>query len=373
MSVDSVVRVALVTNFCPGYRRPLFTELARRVDLKLIFTSRGAEWYWQGERPTDVSGVDSVLAPGPFEVARELRRGTYDAVIASFTGRAVLIAACGTAWAKHLPLVLWVGIWEHPRTYAHLVSRPVARSFYRGADAIVTYGSHVSRFIAAESGRVDKVFVSRQSVDNEHFRKPVPGVRIDALRARLGIDARPTVLFVGRITEEKGLMYLLDASAQVKVNHQIVIAGEGPLQQEVREQTFALGVQDRVRLVGHIEQTELPVLMQASDVLVLPSVSTPRVRETWGLVVNEAMNCALPVVATDAVGAAAGGLVVSERTGLIVPERDSAALARALNDLVGNGDKRERLGEAGRAHVLDWNYGSAVDAFVSALEAARVS
>ena len=58
------MRVALVTNFCPHYRRPLFLELSRRMELRLIMTSRGKEWYWQGERPFDTGGVPAARAPG---------------------------------------------------------------------------------------------------------------------------------------------------------------------------------------------------------------------------------------------------------------------------------------------------------------------
>ena len=83
------------------------------------------------------------------------------------------------------------------------------------------------------------------------------------------------------------------------------------------------------------------------------------------------MNAGLPVIATDAVGAAAGGLVVNDRTGLIVPQRNAGALAFALESLLADQSKRERLGAAACAHVLNWNYRAAADAFESALAAAK--
>ena len=195
-------------------------------------------------------------------------------------------------------------------TPVHRLSRPLARRLYLSADAIVTYGTHVSDFVQRESGRTQNVFVAPQAVENERFRARVPAARLGALHRRLALDDRPTFTFVGRVTEEKGIDILIEASSYVAAPHQIVIAGTGPLVESMRELASSLGISDRVRFVGQVEQAELPALLQASDALVLPSVSTTRVRETWGLVVNEAMNCALPVVATDAVGAAAGGLVV---------------------------------------------------------------
>ena len=145
---------------------------------------------------------------------------------------------------------------------------------------------------------------------------------------------RPVVAFVGRLEEEKGVSYLLQASARLDLPHSLVIAGRGPCLASLRDQAESLGIHDRVRFVGHLDQTELSELLHASDLLVLPSFATKRWREPWGMVVNEAMSCGLPVIATDAVGAAAGGLVVNNETGLVVPERNTAALAAALEDLI---------------------------------------
>jgi glycosyltransferase involved in cell wall biosynthesis len=364
------VRIALVTPFCPHYRRLLFAEMNNRMDLTLIFTSRGKEWYWQGSRPLDTGDVPAVRAPTPFQARKVLHDGGYDAVITALTGRATLLSVVRTARSLELPLVLWVGIWEHPRTLAHRLSRPLARNLYRSADAIVTYGTHVSDFVARESGRTEKVFVAVQAVDNELFRRPVAPAAIRTQRDRLKLSGAPTFTFVGRITEEKGLDVLLEASARVGASHQIVIAGTGPLLEPTKSLAQSLGIDERVRFVGHVEQADLATLLYSSDVLVLPSVSNRRVRETWGLVVNEAMNCGLPVIATDAVGAAAGGLVVSDETGLVVPERDPAALALAFEELIGNESARRRFGQNGRSRVLAWNYPAAADGFEAALVAA---
>lgn len=365
------MRVALVTNLVPHYRRRLFEELGKRLDLTLILTSSGNEWYWQGDPPFDAGSIDAKAAASPLRVARALRGGDYDAVVCGLTGRATLLAAVGTARALRLPFVVWVGIWEHPHTLAHRFSRPIARALYRSADAIVTYGGHVSAFVATEGGRTDRVFVAPQAVENEWFRAPVPPEVADALRVQLDLSSGvPTITFVGRVTEEKGLDYLIEACARITVPLQLVIAGTGPLLRSMGARVSALGISDRVRFAGQVAQTDLPALLRVSDVLVLPSVSTKRVRETWGLVVNEAMNSGLPVVATDAVGAAAGGLVVNQKTGLIVPQRDAVALAAALEDLAAHEAKRRKLGANARDHVLSWNYGAAADAFEAALAAA---
>ncbi len=92
-------------------------------------------------------------------------------------------------------------------------------------------------------------------------------------------------------------------------------------------------------------------LYAGSDVVVVPSVPTRDFLEPWGLVVNEAFHQGVPVIATDAVGAAAGGLVRHERTGLIVPNNDADALRTAIDRLRDDVPLRHRLGAAAREAV----------------------
>jgi glycosyltransferase involved in cell wall biosynthesis len=154
--------------------------------------------------------------------------------------------------------------------------------------------------------------------------------------------------------------------------HRLVIAGRGPMLDTVRGWVADRGIEDRVCFLGYVGQGDLPALLQASDALVLPSVATVRWREPWGLVVNEAMNAGLAVIATDSVGATAGGLLVHDETGLVVRQRDARALAGAIDVLAGDSETRRRLATAANAHVLDWNYEVQADGFERALNAARV-
>jgi glycosyltransferase involved in cell wall biosynthesis len=107
--------------------------------------------------------------------------------------------------------------------------------------------------------------------------------------------------------------------------------------------------------------------------VVLPSLPTRSFREPWGLVVNEAMNRQLPVIVSDAVGAAAGGLLRDQRNGLVVPAGDSSALAGALRRLAADPALRERLGRAGASDVRAYNYEAWAAGFSAALASAGVT
>ncbi len=105
----------------------------------------------------------------------------------------------------------------------------------------------------------------------------------------------------------------------------------------------------------------------AADVLVVPSIPSRTFREPWGLVVNEAFNQQLPVIASDAVGAAAGGLVRDHANGLIVPAADPAALAGAMRALAADPELRARMGAAGARDVRGYSYAAWAEGFSHAL------
>ena len=177
------------------------------------------------------------------------------------------------------------------------------------------------------------------AVDAELFR---PMDRA-ACRARLGLSGF-VVGYVGRLVEEKGLMDLVDAVALCPADTSIILAGAGPLENALRARA-----NNRIRFLGPLPLEQLPELMNAMDVLVLPSRTTPSWKEQFGRVVIEAQACQTPVIGSDS-GAIAE--IVGE-AGLVFPERNPGALADAIKQLHGDPDRRVRLGKIGRLQVLE--------------------
>jgi glycosyltransferase involved in cell wall biosynthesis len=118
---------------------------------------------------------------------------------------------------------------------------------------------------------------------------------------------------------------------------------------------------------GPVGPERLRSIYAGADVLVVPSIATRVFREPWGLVVNEAMNQGLPVIASDAVGAAAGGLVRDGRNGLVVPAGDRSALAAAIGRLAADVSMRGSLGNAAAEDVRAFSYDAWADGFSAAL------
>ena len=129
-------------------------------------------------------------------------------------------------------------------------------------------------------------------------------------------------------------------------------------------------VPDRVTALGPLDPADLRNMYAAADVVVVPSVPTRAFREPWALVVNEAMSRSTPIIATDAVGAAAGGLVRDGETGIVVPAGDPSALAAAVTRLREDPGTAARLGAAGAAEIAAYTPEAWADAVCTALASA---
>ena len=183
------------------------------------------------------------------------------------------------------------------------------------------------RFAARVRGRDSDVFVAPQAVEPELFAREVTAEEIANFRARHELGEGPFVLYVGRLVSEKGVAVLLDAWTRVDLKATLVLVGDGALAERAR-------TVPGVRLLGPLPRPELPAAYAAAELAVLASIPTPRFREPWGLVCNESMHQGRPVIASDAVGAVAGGLVRDGESGLVVPAGDAAALAAAIERLL---------------------------------------
>ena len=344
--------VLFVTNHVPPDRVGAFRALhaAQGIELALF----------GGRLHHATAGVED---PGvPFRRIRQREAhalaasGRHRAVIASSAGRIAVPATFAGARRARIPFVYWTGIWGQIRTPAHLAAIPLTRAVERRADAVVTYGPHVSAHVAGHGAR--NVFVAPQAVDNAFWAASADPA---GARARAG-DPRFLALYAGRATPAgKGLDVLLEAWRRTGLaapEGTLVLAGVEPDE---------LPPTPGVLAVGRLDAAQLRNFYAAADVLVVPSIPTGDFLEPWALVVNEAMNQLTPIIATDAVGAAAGGLVRDGRNGLVVPAGDAAALASAIERLHARADLRARLAREGADDVATYDYSAWVQGFSQAL------
>ena len=378
LNKTTLATIAFVTNFCPHYRVQTFEKLARKYKVQFYFFSQGTEWYWLkelGTRKGDfngqyLGGANKSKSKMTISLIHSLWHVPCDAYVKCINGRIALPVAYIIARLRGKPFVLWTGIWESLRTPFHRLIFPITRFIYRHSDALVVYGEHVKRYLMTQGVDEHRVFVAPHAVENEAYCRRVSASEVATLRAKLKLpDEGRILLYVGRMENLKGIDFLLEAFAALgNPNVMLLLVGQGKESERLAALAKALGIREKVRFVGYIPPEDTVALYCLSYALVLPSISTPRFREPWGLVVNEAMNQGLPVIATDAVGAAAGGLVRDGHNGLIVPERSAKGLADALRTILDSPQLRAQMSQAASESIRPWDNDRMVDGFCQAIE-----
>ena len=248
---------------------------------------------------------------------------------------------------------------------AYHASSWVEKTAYQNADGVVAVSDAMRQDVMAlYEVPEDKVRVIPNGIDPDEYR---PVERPEILQKH-GVDpSKPFVLFVGRITRQKGIVHLVNAIEHLCEGTQVVLCAGAPDTEDIASEMEAAvaaarsaGQHDILWLADMLPREETIALYAGADVFVCPSVYEP-----FGIINLEAMACETAVVAS-AVGGIPG-IVVDGETGVLVPleargptdfepkdaDRFSRDLAEAVNRLMDDEDMRRRMGEAGRRRVVE--------------------
>jgi glycosyltransferase involved in cell wall biosynthesis len=350
-------RLALVTSHPIQYQVPWFRALAQVTDLEVFYCHRqnsedqaaaGFDVPFQWDIPLfdgyaysflqnvasrpDVSSFSGCDTP---EIADRLRAGRFDACLVSGWYLKSYLQAIWACQHAGIP-VLTRGDSQlgTPRSKLFTVAKYLPyRWLLRSIDAHLYVGRANREYLTHYGVRESSLFFSPHFVDNAFFETRSATARADGqaalVRQDLGIPADAIVFaFAGKLIERKRPADILRALAIARTQNVklwLLIIGSGPLQLELDQLAADLNIP--VTFAGFQNQTELPRHFAAADALILASDA----RETWGLVVNEAMACGLPAIVSTAAGCARD--LVDEMTGIQFPVGDIAALATAMSTL----------------------------------------
>jgi glycogen(starch) synthase len=239
------------------------------------------------------------------------------------------------SWRSRLPLVLTVHCsLAHTFTGSGLrglllrtLGASLERLGMRRASGVIVLTERLARAVAGQTAP-RRLRVIPSGVNPDAFRGPFE----DPLE---GV-ARPRVLFVGRLAEQKGVLDLIRAVPLIRSQARVVLVGDGPARRAVEEETGRLGVQDRVLLTGFVHHRHVPSYLRNADVLVLPSRY-----EELGSVLLEAMHAGLPIVATRT-----GGIpevIRHGENGLLCEPGDPHGLAAAIDRVLSDGELARAL------------------------------
>ncbi|MBS1798992.1 MAG: glycosyltransferase family 4 protein [Acidobacteria bacterium] len=234
--------------------------------------------------------------------------------------------------------------------YLHLLGKLVS--------GVLPIGTLNAKFWQQHFGADIPQFFMPYAVDNSYFQQCSRDARPNrsSLQQELNLDpTRPVILFASKLQERKGCADLLEAYRRlspapgIEPHPYLVIVGDGAqrpaLEQTARETGFG-----SIRFCGFRNQSELPGFFDLCSVFVLPSRHEP-----WGLIVNEVMNAARPVIVSDDVGCQRD-LVTSGIEGEIFPVGDRDALAGALRRILTTPETTQRMGEHALERIRSWDF-----------------
>ncbi len=384
---SSPKQVAYLVSHPIQYQAPFLRYLAREADFELttfflsdfstrLHRDRGfdAELKWdvpllEGYRSVTLSAAPEVVWNRPFprrELGARLLNGGFDALWIHGWAQLAQLWTLLRAGQKKIPVLLRG---ESVPAARSLLRRSVLRKLLGRAQAFLPIGRRNRAFyrsLGFEEGALHDV---PYAVDNDFFRlrsREAAKTR-EELRSELDLQpGRPVLLFASKLIARKRPEDLLTAHASLRRNHPgldpyLLIVGEGPLRGALESRARCTSRGD-VRFLGFQNQSRLPALYDLADVFVLPSRF-----ETWGLVLNEAMNAACPVVASEGVGAVPD-LVVPGVTGYSYPAGDTDRLTELLADLLGDEPRRLRMGQAALRQVARLGFAEGHRGLAEALE-----
>lgn len=331
-------RVLVISEIPTPYRLPLYRQIAERgeVELEIAFCAES-----QPDRPWSIAdalaGVPHRILGG-FPITRRsnrntfvyevnpsvvplLLRGRFDALVIG--GYAVFAEQVAIAYARAARKPYLLHVESHlgkPRSDAVArIKRAVLPQVIGAAAAGLAVGSAAARYLEAYGLDARRIRILPNTIDVAAYARAADDARARAAEVRRARELPERyLLLVGRLVEAKGVSDLLAAHAALGPDApELVVAGEGPLRSLVEEAP-------RVRVLEFQRTADLIELYALADRLVVPSRDEP-----WGVVVNEALACGTPVVASAAVGAAED-LIREGIDGTIVPTGDVDALAEAL-------------------------------------------
>jgi glycosyltransferase involved in cell wall biosynthesis len=388
-------RVLFVATHPVQYAAPMFRRMAQdyRLEIQVAYCSlEGAETHLDPDFGAtfswDVPLLDGYQwvclpnrswSPGLTHIWGLFNPGIWDFVLSSKPDVVILltgyryisfwIALAAAKWGR-IPVIFGTDASElgarDGQRWKLLVKRWLWPALFGLADIVTVPSSRGVRLMESLGLLRERIVLTPYVVDNDWWIQTAEKVDRAAVRRTWGIsEDAPVVLFCAKLQPWKRPQDLLRAfaAANIQGSH-LIFAGEGPLRSELEKQSIALELTGRVHFLGFTNQTQLPNVYRASDLMVLPSEYEP-----FGLVVNEAMLCGCPTILSDRVGAA-DDLVTSGKNGFIFPMGNIDVLSSLLREIMSDRARLEMLRHAARNTMHSWSPSQGIDSIAESVESA---
>ncbi len=371
-------RLAILTEIIAPYRIPVFNVLARRagLDLHVIFLAETDEALRQWRVYKDeIRFSHQILSSWRWRAGKSsllINRGLWAAL--NRVSPQVIICG-GYNYAASWEALLWARrrgvrfvLWSESngedarRGWAWVES--LKAYFLRHCDGFVVPGKASFEYLRSLGSPEASISTAPNAVDNSLFAAQAENARAHAtqFREKLKLPAR-FILFVGRLVPEKGVFDLLEAYAKLESGLRsevgLVFAGDGVSREELAQRAKRISP-GMVCFPGFAQREDLAGLYALAEALVLPTHSDP-----WGLVVNEAMACGLPIIVSSVAGCSAD-LVEDGWNGYVVPPRDSEKLSVAVDSLARQPELKPRMSARSSERIRNYSPQACADGLAAA-------
>lgn len=378
-----MLKILYLQDTAMWYRRPFFKRLSEIYDVKFIFTyMQYINNMYDIETSGEIDRFEGVkykmlknycnlrYVDIAFGLLNDLLKENYDIIVDMF-GSIDMLYCFLAAKLRRKPIIFCSDGWAWNRKGVSLKEKiisPLVKFIVSHSDAFLVPGTVHKEYYVSLGASPDKVFimpnVSSLVVNEEDYENK------EKLREKLNIGTKQVVLYAGRIVKQKGVEYLIKAFAKLREERDdivLIIVGRGECRDQLELLSKNLNIADHVYFMGFVENESLPPYYLLCNVYVMPSITYGQA-DCWGYVVNEAMHCGKPVIATAAVGAAFD-LIKNGENGFIVPEKDVNALYEALKKIISDSDLEKKMGIKSKKIIEEgYGYKDMVNGFEKAVE-----
>ncbi len=371
-------KTVILTEIIAPYRIPVFNALARRdgMDLHVIFlaeTDRAVrQWHIYTD---DIRFSYEVLPSWRWRAGKHsllVNRGLWLALDAArpqaiVCGGYNYPASWGSLWwarRRNVRFVLWTESNQRDQRSGRAGVEWLKRYFVNSCNAFVVPGKSSFAYLRTLGVSEEAIFTAPNAVDNTFFATQAEVARCHpaAFREKFGLPRR-FILFVGRLIPEKGVFDLLEGYAKLESGLRsevgLVFAGDGVSREELVQRAKRISP-GTVCFPGFAQREDLAGLYALAETLVLPTHS-----DTWGLVVNEAMACGLPIIVSSVAGCSAD-LVEEGWNGYVVPSQDSEKLSVAIKSLVGQPERKRQMSARSLERIRSYSPEACADGLAEA-------
>ena len=363
------------------YRHPVFQRVASSTDRVVDFfylSDSQRDRFWNADH---FKGLSFKTLPGyqlciqghhtfhfNCHVSDLLMKPEYDAYVLGGYAQPALLKLLRHCWKKNKPYTMMTEshLGKPRRSWLVQAKQAYLERVYGRSTANLVASSAAKNYVLHYGAPAKSTCLFPNSIDGPEYGEIVLSQKSKALERRkaLGIEQKTVVLFVGTLMMRKGVDLLFEAYFDVckdRTDTALVLLGAGSMQDWAKNFAKRKGIEKQVFFEGFVQPEDLPRYYAMSDIFVLPSRQEP-----FGAVVCEAAAAGLPLVVSDAVGAASD-FVHDEKNGFQFVNESQEMLARKLGRLILDSNLRKEMGKQSRAVMTEWTHERLAHSFNNAV------